>query len=139
MAEGAQIWDPLRRKMVALTPEERVRQWFIGLLRDTIGVPQPLMSSEVGLKYGAGFLKKEYRADILVYDRTLQPLMVVECKRPDVKLTEETALQALRYDNVLSVRYLALTNGETTYIFHREADRFILMDHAPCYEEMLKA
>ena len=57
-----QVWDPLRKKMVALTPEEKVRQWFIGVLRDTLKVPEHMMMSEASLKYG----RKRFRTDILV-------------------------------------------------------------------------
>ena len=70
------IWDPLRKKEVALTPEERVRQWCIGVLAGQIQVPMHLMMSEAGFKLGG----KQFRADIIVYDRNVQPLMVVECK-----------------------------------------------------------
>ena len=58
-----QIWDPLRRKMVALTPEEQVRQWFIGVLRDSFGVPEHMMGSEVAFEFG----HKQYRADIVLF------------------------------------------------------------------------
>lgn len=79
------IWDPLRKKEVALTPEEKVRQWFIGVLRDSMKVPEHMMMSEAGFKLG----DKQFRADILVYDRQARPLLVVECKRPEVELTQE--------------------------------------------------
>ena len=59
------VWDPLRRKEVALTPEERVRQWFITVLRDELGVPPYEMMSEATLSYGG----KAWRADIVVYRR----------------------------------------------------------------------
>jgi hypothetical protein len=63
------IWDPLRKKMVALTPEERVRQWFIGVLKESMKVPEYMMMSEVSLKLGY----KPFRADILVYGRDTAP------------------------------------------------------------------
>ena len=59
------IWDPLRRKEVALTPEEKVRQWCIGVLADRCKVPMHMMMSEAGFKLG----DKMFRADIIVYDR----------------------------------------------------------------------
>ena len=83
------IWDPLRKKEVALTPEEHVRQWFIGVLTQQMSVPQHLMMSEAGFKLG----DKQFRADILVYDRQAKPLMVVECKRPEVELTRDAECQ----------------------------------------------
>lgn len=127
------LYDPLRRKDVAATPEERVRQWFIGRLRDDLRVPQHLMMSEVGMKFGC----KPYRADILVYDRSGSPLAVVECKRPDIELGSETARQALRYDMVLGVRWMMLTNGHSTFVFHRSGGTFEPCTQIPDYETML--
>jgi len=127
------IWDPLRRKEVAATPEERVRQWFIIQLRDTFGVPEHMMNSEVGFKFGA----KSWRADILVYDRAGKPLAVVECKRPDVALDAHVIEQAMRYNSVLGVRYLFVTNGNLTYLYTLEGDTFVPLDRIPTFEEML--
>ena len=64
MAASGKIWDPLRRKMVALTPEERVRQWFIGVLQEVAQVPRHQMMSEVEMHFGDA--DKVWRADILV-------------------------------------------------------------------------
>lgn len=127
------LYDPLRRKEVADTPEERVRQWIIGELLDTFGVPAHLMMSEAGMKYAA----KSYRADILIYDRNGAPLAVVECKRPDVPLTPAVARQALRYDMVLSVRWIILTNGATTLVFVRDGGTFVPSSAIPDYNSML--
>ncbi|MCR5351424.1 MAG: type I restriction enzyme HsdR N-terminal domain-containing protein [Bacteroidales bacterium] len=127
------IWDPLRRKEVAATPEERVRQWFIIELRDTFGVPEHMMNSEVGFKFGA----KPWRADILVYDRAGKPLAVVECKRPDVALDAKVIEQAMRYNSVLGVRYLFVTNGNLTYLYGLKGGSFVPLDRIPTFEEML--
>ena len=127
------MFDPLRRKDVAATPEETVRQWFIGVLRDSCGVPLYLMMSEASLKLGT----KNWRADILIYGRNGEPLAVVECKRPDVVIDDAVAAQAMRYNMVLNVRWLMLTNGGSTFIFKREADRFVPFSGIPKYEEML--
>ena len=128
-----QIWDPLRKKEVAATPEERVRQWFIVQLRDAFGVPEHMMNSEVGFKFGA----KSWRADILVYDRAGKPLAVVECKRPDVALDAHVIEQAMRYNSVLGVRYLFVTNGKLTYLYGLKGDTFVPLDRIPSFEEML--
>ena len=112
------IWDPIRKKNVALTPEERVRQWCIGILADHYQVPVYMMMSEAGFKLG----EKQYRADILVYDRKMQPLVVVECKRPEVDLTREVLDQAVRYNMVLNVRYMIITNGIKTLILKRNEE-----------------
>ena len=127
------IWDPLRKKEVAATPEERVRQWFIVQLRDAFGVPEHMMNSEVGFKFGA----KSWRADILVYDRAGRPLAVVECKRPDVALDAHVIEQAMRYNSVLGVRFLFVTNGKMTYLYGLKGDTFVPLDRIPSFEEML--
>jgi len=128
------VWDPLRKKSVALTPEERVRQWFIGVLSVGLKVPEHMMMSEVSLKVG----EKPYRADIVVYGRDGKPLMVVECKRNDVTLDQSAVDQALRYNTSLGVRYITITNGEKTFIFQRKDDGFEFMEKAPVWEEMIK-
>lgn len=131
------IYDPLRKKHVALTPEEKVRQWCIGVLSRELGVPLHLMMSEAGFRLG----DKQFRADILVYDRQARPLAVIECKRPEVELTGEVLDQAIRYNMVLNVRYMIITNGNRTYICRRkEPDGnagYEFIDKAPTYTEML--
>lgn len=112
----SQVWDPLRKRMVALTPEEKVRQWFIGVLRDNLKVPEHMMMSEVSFKLG----NKPFRADIIVYGRDMAPLMVVECKREDVEMGREVLEQALRYNLVLGVKYIVITNGLRIFGFRRK-------------------
>lgn len=128
------VWDPLRRKEVALTPEERVRQWFITVLRDELGVPPYEMMSEATLSYGG----KAWRADIVVYRRNMSPAMVVECKRPDVELTREVLEQALRYNLVLDVNWIVITNGRKTLVFARNLNDFTRMDRLPVYGEICR-
>lgn len=121
--------------MVSLTPEERVRQWLIGVLRDGAGVPQHQMMSEVELRFGAS--EKVWRADVLVYGRSGAPLAVAECKRPEVALTPAVLEQALRYNCVLDVRCILITNGAGTRVFVRTEEGWRGADHLPSYEEML--
>lgn len=131
------IYDPLRKKEVALTPEERVRQWCIGVLSQQLEVPVHMMMSETGLKLG----DKKFRADILIYDRQARPLAIVECKRPEVGLSQEVMDQIIRYNMVLNLPFLFITNGIRTVIFRRiEREgmiRYEFMDKAPTYTEML--
>ena len=133
MAEKTSIWDPLRKKEVALTPEERVRQWFIGILSAEMSVPMHMMMSETGFKLG----DKQFRADILVYDRSARPLMVIECKRPEVELTEEVLDQAVRYNMALNVKYITITNGRSTFICRKSDSGYVFLNHVPKYEEMI--
>ena len=135
MDDKCTIWDPLRRKSVPLTPEEEVRQWFIDTLHRTLGVPLSLMGSEVSLRRG----RKSYRADIVVYGRDASPIAVVECKRPEVTLDQEVMSQALRYDMILGVKYLFVTNGAHTRVARRTQDGNIeFPDRVPDYNEMLQ-
>ncbi len=128
------VFDPLRKKDVAFTPEEKVRQWFIAFLDKGCGVPVSLMNTEVALKYG----KKSFRADIVVFDRSGAPLMLVECKRESVAIDDEVVRQALRYHAVLGIRYIALTNGKSTYIYKKHNDgSFKPLSEFPKYEDML--
>ena len=128
------IFDPLRKKEVALTPEERVRQWFISVLHETMQVPYAMMNSEVSLQLGG----KKMRADIVVFARDLRPMMVVECKRPDVELTREVADQIFRYNYVMDVPFLVATNGQNTYICKRNAEGGEFLSEAPTFTQMLK-
>lgn len=127
------VWDPLRKKDVVLTPEEHVRQWFIGVLKSHMQVPEHMMMSEAGFKLG----DKQFRADILIYDRQAKPLAVVECKRPEVVLSEQVLDQAIRYNMVLGVKYIIITNGKRTCICHKEASGYVFTDQVPVYEQML--
>lgn len=124
--EQRQVYDPLRRKYVPLTPEEGVRQWFISVLHTDLGIPLGKMDSEVGMTGTTGGQSlhgmdrgKEYRADIVVYGRSGKPVVIVECKRPGVPLGRDVVFQAMRYDMVLGSRFLVLTNGDETLILRR--------------------
>lgn len=128
------IWDPLRRKSVRNTPEEAVRQWFISVLHEGMGVPEHMMGSEVSFRHGA----KDYRADILVYDRSARAIMIVECKRPEVELDQEVVDQAIRYNNELDVKYMAVTNGHKTFMFKRTGGGWVFLQKAPTWEDMLQ-
>ena len=128
------VFDPLRKKEVALTPEERVRQWFISVLRDDMQVPCSMMNSEVSFKLGG----KTMRSDIVVFARDLRPMMIVECKRPDVELTSEVADQIFRYNYVLDALFFVATNGQNTYICKRNAEGGVFLSQAPTFAQMLE-
>ena len=133
MIHSDMVWDPLRKKSVRLTPEEEVRQWFISVLHEGMKVPEHMMGSEVSLHWNG----MDYRADIVVYDRSAHPLLVVECKRPEVELSQEVVDQAIRYNNALDVRYVVITNGLKTFMFERGAEGFAFVEKAPTWEDML--
>ena len=105
-----EVLDPVRKRWVALTPEEGVRQWVIGLLHDRYGYPLELMQVEGSISLN-GLTK---RCDIVVYGTDGHPMMIVECKKPNVKITQKVCDQACRYNLVLKVPCLVLTNGLNT-------------------------
>lgn len=105
------IFDNLRRCYVALTPEEWVRQHFIHYLIELKHYPATLMSNEVSLELNG--TKK--RCDTVVYDRSLRPRIIVEYKAPTVRIGKEVFAQVARYNLVLKVEYLIVSNGINHY------------------------
>lgn len=102
-----EVLDPVRRRWVALTPEEEVRQLTIQMLNSHYGYPLELMQVEGAITLN-GMTR---RCDIVVYDTSGMPQIIVECKKPEVSLTQKVCDQACRYNTVLKVPYLLLTNG----------------------------
>lgn len=106
--DSFEIFDRLRRKYVTLTPEEWVRQHFVHYLISEKKFPASLIANETGIKLNS--LVK--RCDTVVYNRRLVPLMVVEYKRPDVAITQQVFDQVTRYNSVLKVPYIVVSNGK---------------------------
>ena len=101
------IFDQLRRKYVALTPEEWVRQHFIHYLIEQKGYPQGLLANEIQLQIG----DKHLRCDTLLYNKVLQPRMIIEYKAPSVALSQKVFDQITVYNFLLKVDYLIVSNG----------------------------
>lgn len=101
------VFDPYRRKLVKLTPEEYVRQTFLAYLTNWLHYPAGRTAVEHLVKINT----LRQRADIVVFDRLMQPYLVVECKAPSVPITQSVFEQALRYNTRLNVKYLIVTNG----------------------------
>lgn len=105
------VFDPLRDKLVALTPEEYVRQQFVAWLRKEFHYPSSLMANEIGVDING--MKK--RCDSVVFNRDGSPLLIVEYKAPDVRITQDTFDQIVRYNMVLHAKYLIVSNGLCHY------------------------
>jgi hypothetical protein len=101
------VWCILRKKELICTPEEWVRQHVIHFLINDKNIPEGLIASEYSLEYN-GLAK---RADIVVFDRSQKPVLIVECKATTVPITEKTLQQIAQYNFKLNVDYLFLTNG----------------------------
>lgn len=114
-----QVFDPLRRQWVSLTPEEQVRQKMLYYLVETRKVAAGLIAVEYSIKVNN--LPK--RADIVVFNNLGEPQMIVECKAESVPITEKVLDQAIRYYTGLKVKYLMLTNGKTMFCYKVEEGR----------------
>jgi hypothetical protein len=97
----------IRRKKIVLTPEEWVRQHVIHYLIKQKQVPQGLIASEIGVKIH----KLGLRCDIVVYGKDKKIKILVECKAPEMKITEQTLHQIAHYNAAINADYLWLTNG----------------------------
>lgn len=105
------IFDLIRKKYVQLTPEEWVRQHMLHYLIYTLRYPRALFRVEAGFTRN----QRHKRFDILVYDRSMQPWLLVECKAPALKLTQKAFNQIAVYNMALGARYLAVTNGRVHF------------------------
>lgn len=101
------IWDNIRNKWLLLTPEEWVRQNFIHYLVEHRSVYGSHISQEHPVLLG----RLSQRADIVVFDARLRPLLLVECKSTDVEITQKVFAQAVRYNSVIAAPMVAVTNG----------------------------
>ncbi|MBP5573165.1 MAG: type I restriction enzyme HsdR N-terminal domain-containing protein [Bacteroidales bacterium] len=127
-----EVFDPLRRKYCALTPEEEVRQKVLFLLVQHLEVPAGLLAVEYSVKVNG----LDKRCDAVVFGRDGAPLMIVECKAASVSLSQATLEQAVRYYAALHPKYLLLYNGVQCYCFKADAGTLWPMDHLPRYQEM---
>jgi len=101
------IFDVIRKKYIILTPEEWVRQHFIHYMINALQYPRSLLKVEGGLLYN----QLQKRSDIVLYSREGKPWMIVECKSPDQKLSQQTLVQVSVYNTTLKADYIAVTNG----------------------------
>jgi type I site-specific restriction endonuclease len=108
LVEGTtQVFDAVRKKYLVLTPEEWVRQHFIHYLNKEKNYPLGLMGVEQMVKYNG----MQTRADIVLYTADGKPNVIVECKAPNVKITQDAFNQIAKYNFKLKVEFLVVTNG----------------------------
>ncbi|MDR2809916.1 MAG: type I restriction enzyme HsdR N-terminal domain-containing protein [Tannerellaceae bacterium] len=128
------IFDPLRRKYVALTPEEWVRQHFVNYLIAEKRYPAGLLGNEITLRLNA----TTKRCDTIVYNRFLVPLMIVEYKSTDVPITRAVFDQICRYNISLKVRFLTVSNGLRHFCCRIDyiTPTYTFLDDIPSYDEL---
>lgn len=113
------VYDPLRSKYVALTPEEWVRQHFVHFLVTHKGYPAGLIANEMSITLGV----TRKRCDTVVFGQNAQPLMIVEYKAPQVTLTQKVFDQICRYNIRLHVEWLIVSNGLQHYCLHLDCQQ----------------
>ena len=123
-----EVLDPVRRRWVALTPEEGVRQQLLADL-GALGYPAGLLAVEKALAYGGA----TWRADVVAYDRAHRPLLLAECKAPGVAISQTTFDQLARYNAVLGARILLVDNGATRYCCVLTGDAWQFVDTIPAF------
>lgn len=108
-----EVFDPIRKKWLVLTPEERVRQQLILFLLNIKKIPVSHLSVEKAITVNG--MTKRY--DLVVFGEDLKPQMVIECKAPDVEITQAVIEQAGRYNKTLRAPILGVTNGSAHFFF----------------------
>lgn len=132
--EKPKIFDILRRKYVTLTPEEWVRQHFVHYLIEHKGYPMALLANEVELKAG----DKRLRCDSILYNKVVQPRMIIEYKAPTVVLTQRVFDQISAYNLLLHVDYLVVSNGMQHYCCKMDYDhqKYLFLEDIPGYQNI---
>lgn len=132
--DKTEIFDVVRKKWLVLTPEEWVRQHFVMFLIENKKFPASLMAIEKGLKVN----NRPKRTDIVQYNRQGFPQVIVECKAPKIKVTEDTFAQAAMYNMEMKVDYLVITNGLTHYCckINNETHQLQYLKEIPMYDEL---
>ena len=128
------IFDFLRRKYVALTPEEWVRQHFTHYLVEHKGYPKGLLGNEIELQIG----DKRLRCDSILYNKVAQPQMIIEYKAPTVPLQQKVFDQISAYNLLLRVDYLVISNGMEHYCckMDYEHQKYLFLQEIPDYEKL---
>ena len=130
-----QIFDILRKKYIALTPEEWVRQHFVHFLVEHKGYPAALMANEIQLKVS----EETLRADSVLYSRDLKPRIIIEYKAPHIPITQKVFDQISIYNMLLHVDYLVVSNGLQHYICKMDYNdkKYLFLEDIPDYKELL--
>lgn len=128
------IFDEIRKRYIHLSPEEWVRQSFTHYLIHHKEYPLSLMANEVDIRLN----KMMRRCDTVVYNNNLTPLVIIEYKRPDVKINQSVFDQIVRYNIVLRVDYLIVTNGITHFCCKINYDKqsYAFLESIPKYSDI---
>ena len=124
------VWDIVRKKWIVLTPEEYVRQALLHYFTNTMQYPVGLIAVEKQVMYGS--LIKRY--DIVVHNRQQQPWLLVECKAPEIAISQSTVQQLLQYHSQIPCPYWLLSNGIESHCARVQGENIEWLGHLPEYE-----
>lgn len=123
------IWDPIRKKLLLLTPEEWVRQHFVSLLTNQLGYPAGLVQLERQHKYHVS----AKRTDIIILDKNGNPFLLVECKAPNVKIGDQVLGQIALYNKSLQANFIAVSNGMKHFVWEWRDENYVQLKDFPAY------
>ncbi len=128
------VFDILRRRHVTLTPEEWVRQHFVHFLISEKGYPAALLANEVSVTLNS----MSRRCDSVLYDLQARPRMIIEYKAPSVTINQSVFSQISRYNLVMRVDYLIVSNGQTHYCCRMNYDQgsYTFLHEIPAYDQL---
>ena len=129
-----EVFDIVRKRYVACTQEELVRQVYIKYLVEVLEIPITNIAVEKKILIN----QQTRRFDIMVSIKEMC-VMVVECKAPNIALSEDTLFQVATYNSILQAKYIVLFNGASQLICQKEAETYQLCEQLPCFSEMKKS
>lgn len=132
--DNLKVFDPLRKKYVALTPEEYVRQHFTAWLQNTYNYPASIIANEIGLDLNG--MKK--RCDTVIFNSDGSPLVIIEYKAPNISITQSVFDQIVRYNMALHARYLIVSNGLSHYccVINYSSNTYNFIPFIPNYNDI---
>ena len=125
------IFDEIRKKFIILTPEEWVRQHVVQFLLEEKKYPKSLINVEKVLKING--LRKRY--DVVVFNSDGSIFILIECKAPEIKITQATFDQIARYNMTMNAQFLMVTNGLNHYFCQMdfENEKYVFLENLPNY------
>lgn len=128
------IWDRIRKKYLVLTPEEWVRQHFVNYIIEYKDYPSSLITNEIEIKLH----NQKRRCDTVVYNKKLEAICLVEYKAPNITITQDVFDQIVRYNMVLHVKYLIVSNGIVHYccIIDYATNKISFLSQIPSYTDL---
>ena len=128
-----EVFDSVRGRWLVLTPEEWVRRHVVGYMLSECG----FLAQQIVEEYPVNINGMPQRADIVALDSLARPMVVVECKEPNVRIDQSVLSQVVRYNSVLDCRYIVITNGIETFSYAMSKDgNYTPLDHFPYCAEL---